>query len=986
MRALTYVEIDVPEFKDSIKSLLHFDGADGSTTFIDETGKVWTANGDAQIDTAQSKFGGASGLFDGTGDYVDTPDSTDFTLGSNDFTIDAWFQDNASGGAFRFIAGQTTGGFGVEFSFDLGLTSGDVLRLRVGQSAATVSVQGTTQFNNSTNTGWHHVAAVRIGNTLKLFVDGVQEGGDVAISGAVNDSSANLFVGQRGDGSLVWSGWIDEFRLSVGVARWTTNFTPPTLPYTLNETYRFAIPTSYLPLDIPAIPSIDSVNFSPAHLSLGEDLGTRASLTISFRDHPHIMASEPLSQGTFFGKWRGRYGQTLRGAAVRLIRGQVGQTLDEMDTRHYVVERTSGPTLGASYTIEAKDILKLADDDRAQAPAVSTGSLAGSIDTAATAIVLTPSGIGDLEYPSSGYVTLGGKEIVSFTRTGDNMTIVRAQFGTVAQSHSAGDRVQLAIRYTGDTVSDIIYDLLVNYAGISASYIPKTEWDAEVAEFLSVIYARTIADPQSVRKLIVELIEQAALVLWWDDRAELIRLNVLRQIATDTDTFDQDVIIAGSLGVEEQPDKRISQIWTYRSERDPTDSGADKDNFRAIEVDGDSAKEGAYGSAEIKKINAKWIETQAAATRLNSIQLSRFKDPPRRFRFELPNYINVTPVAGYGLSWWGNQDETGVEQTAPIQITQVQIESDRVIVQAEEMFAQDVVVLTNVVFLFATDGGVDTLAVPGTWNDADNTISMFAGGGAGAAGPGENGGKGGGGGAFSQSTNVALTVSPAPSLDYRVGRAAEDTWFGGSTFGTASIAAEAGQNGSGRTGGGQGGQSSNGAGDLRTSGGNGANGGAAGGNRAGGGGGGAAGGPNGSGGNGGGVGSNERGGGGGGGADGGESVTQTAQGSTGVDGGDNRFGFGGGDATIPSGREGGGGKGGNSGQVGGPGGDGEVIWTQTVAPIVSAGPGGGAGGGGAGFGDGGAGGDYGGGGGGGAGGGAGGEGAPGLIILAWRQA
>ena len=57
------------------KALLHMDGADGSTTFIDESGKTWTRAGNAQIDTSQYKFGGASGLFDGSGDWVDTPGS-----------------------------------------------------------------------------------------------------------------------------------------------------------------------------------------------------------------------------------------------------------------------------------------------------------------------------------------------------------------------------------------------------------------------------------------------------------------------------------------------------------------------------------------------------------------------------------------------------------------------------------------------------------------------------------------------------------------------------------------------------------------------------------------------------------------------------------------------------------------------------------------------------------------------------------------------
>ena len=77
-------------------ALLHFNGADASTTFIDESGKTWTASGNAQIDTAQSKFGGASGLFDGTGDSITTPDHADFDVGSGDFTVDFWMRQNTA--------------------------------------------------------------------------------------------------------------------------------------------------------------------------------------------------------------------------------------------------------------------------------------------------------------------------------------------------------------------------------------------------------------------------------------------------------------------------------------------------------------------------------------------------------------------------------------------------------------------------------------------------------------------------------------------------------------------------------------------------------------------------------------------------------------------------------------------------------------------------------------------------------------------------
>src|SRR5687768_6144765 len=91
-------------------ALLHMDGADGSTTFTDESGKTWTARGDAQIDTAQSVFGGASGRLDGNGDFVDTPDHADWDFGSGDFTLDLRVRFAAVGTAYFITHGDTYAG------------------------------------------------------------------------------------------------------------------------------------------------------------------------------------------------------------------------------------------------------------------------------------------------------------------------------------------------------------------------------------------------------------------------------------------------------------------------------------------------------------------------------------------------------------------------------------------------------------------------------------------------------------------------------------------------------------------------------------------------------------------------------------------------------------------------------------------------------------------------------------------------------------
>lgn len=211
------------------KVLLHMDGTDASTTFTDSnaggSAHTWTAAGNAQIDTADSKFGGASGLFDGTGDYISTPDHADFALGSSDFTIDGWFKCTASSAVGGRLIALQTDFSAANHSFSIFLNASLVIQAQVSNGSALTTITGTTQFSNVLNTGWHHVALVRSGNVVKLFIDGVQEGGDAAFSGTIPNSSAVLYVSFPGTNA--WQGWIDEFRLSVGIARWTTTFTPP---------------------------------------------------------------------------------------------------------------------------------------------------------------------------------------------------------------------------------------------------------------------------------------------------------------------------------------------------------------------------------------------------------------------------------------------------------------------------------------------------------------------------------------------------------------------------------------------------------------------------------------------------------------------------------------------------------------------------------------------------------------------------------------
>ncbi|MEW9808602.1 hypothetical protein ABUE31_21640 [Mesorhizobium sp. ZMM04-5] len=485
---------------------------------------------------------------------------------------------------------------------------------------------------------------------------------------------------------------------SIGTCQDRENFASSTV------TLRFAQGTAYLAESgIDAIAAIEDVSVTPGTISLGEDLGTRSSLRVTMSDFPWSdtgpgfdkyladRAYDPFRQGTFWGKFRARF-PSLRGRPIRVIRGFLGQTLEEMETRHFVIESTDGPTSRATFSIVAKDALKLASGDRAQAPRLSRGFLVGSLAVDGTTATLSPAGIGDLEYPSSGYVAIGGKEICAFTRSGDVLTLTRAQLGTEASQHGSDDRVQIVLRYVGEDPADIISDLLQTYANVPAGYIPLATWQDETANYLKRVYTATIADPVAVGTLLSELIEQAALALWWSDIDQQIRLQVLRGIPTTAARFTMENVLKGSFDSKEQPDRRISQVWTYFGQRNPLERVEDPDNYRSTAITVDLAAETDYGSPAIKKIFARWIPAfgRTVALRLNDIQLGRFVTPPRHFSWEVLRSESdiVSLGGGYRLEWRTIQDATGAPTDAPVQVTRIGVSVDKLRVEAEEMLFQ----------------------------------------------------------------------------------------------------------------------------------------------------------------------------------------------------------------------------------------------------------------------------------------------------------
>lgn len=215
--------------------LLHCDGTDASTTFTDSesTPKTVTANGNAQIDTAQSKFGGASGLFDGTGDYLILADSADWDF-TGDFTIDCWYKSNTRQNYAGIVSTLNYGSANIDgwrLATDfIGASNQPAAFSVYVNNATTLAVVGTSDINTGS---WVHLEVTRSGNSVRLFVNGTQEGSTGTLSGTILAGGGGLMVGRGFDDfeQGYVDGWIDEVQVLKGQALNTTNFTPPTAAY-----------------------------------------------------------------------------------------------------------------------------------------------------------------------------------------------------------------------------------------------------------------------------------------------------------------------------------------------------------------------------------------------------------------------------------------------------------------------------------------------------------------------------------------------------------------------------------------------------------------------------------------------------------------------------------------------------------------------------------------------------------------------------------
>jgi hypothetical protein len=179
--------------------------------------------GNSSLITNIEKYGNSSLYFDGTGDYLLAPASQNIVFRTGNFTIECWLYLTATGvDDGVIIENRSSGASTSGFAFNTrGVAGGYKINFYVGGFNITP--------NSVTYSSWNHIAVTRSSGTVRIFLNGVI---DLTVTINTNLTDSSMTIGQ----SLLYAnsnitGYIDDLRITKGVARYTANFTPPSSPF-----------------------------------------------------------------------------------------------------------------------------------------------------------------------------------------------------------------------------------------------------------------------------------------------------------------------------------------------------------------------------------------------------------------------------------------------------------------------------------------------------------------------------------------------------------------------------------------------------------------------------------------------------------------------------------------------------------------------------------------------------------------------------------
>jgi hypothetical protein len=212
----------------TLVSMLHFNGENESTTFTDEKGKTWTPVDGAKISTTKSLFGGSAAYFDGDGDYIGSTDHDDWDMGTGEWTVSFWFNAPVQSVNYPTVISTQAGWFANSIAIRWDNVGYD-RKIGFYRNPDNPLIASTSQYAAD---AWNHVAVIREGNNVKIYVNGVLNGTQAIDAGSTFDwtlAAGNVRIGfstwDKANG--YYQGYISEMAVYKGTALWTANFTPP---------------------------------------------------------------------------------------------------------------------------------------------------------------------------------------------------------------------------------------------------------------------------------------------------------------------------------------------------------------------------------------------------------------------------------------------------------------------------------------------------------------------------------------------------------------------------------------------------------------------------------------------------------------------------------------------------------------------------------------------------------------------------------------
>lgn len=454
----------------------------------------------------------------------------------------------------------------------------------------------------------------------------------------------------------VYNGYIRRVRT------WNNQIRPSEFLTAFNPLRLFFSKGNYADQDVSdapnVIPSLKSVSTIPTKINLSTSspdsvgLGTRATLTAAFQDHPYsdrqtdpyraTRGFDPYEKSSFWAKWFRRNPHHYD-VPIRIHEGYAGQTLSQMRMREYFITGSTPPDEQGNVSLEAKDVLYRLNARNAQWPPASPGKF---VTAQGTGGYMEVENATLQDYPAPSFYRVNDEiiyatwsEMVTATKVRLN-AIIRASLGTAQGTHSVDDAVQRVVSYDGVGPVFPWADMYAQGAGVPLRYVDYSGARDEYSRFLTAytINSVHVVESENVTKLVSDLSLQIGFYNWWDEEQQVIRFKAIRGFDGTFPTLSEETdFVAGSFSMQNYPRNRISQVWLHFNPASYVKSFGEDSNFKNVLVQADlpSESRAQYGSKSVLPILSIWLTSFAQALSTASKIVSRYSGVPRRISFAL---------------------------------------------------------------------------------------------------------------------------------------------------------------------------------------------------------------------------------------------------------------------------------------------------------------------------------------------------------------